>query len=738
MPYLFAVTIFLSAALLFWVEPLVGKMVLPLLGGSPAVWNTCLVFFQAALLGGYLYAHASSTWLGTRAQAVLHLFLLGLALLILPIAFAGELPADSDPVLWLLAVLTTAVGLPFLVMAGSAPLLQKWFVATGDAGSGDPYFLYAASNLGSMLALLGYPFFLEPWFPLTEQSLLWTVGYGVLLLLTSACGIAAWRFARSRGEPGEPDATPGRPTWHRRLRWLMLSLVPSSLLLGVTAHVTTDIAAIPLLWVIPLALYLLSFILVFARKPPLPHRWMVCLLPVVALLVGLNLAVSPGLSSWQAIALHWLALFVTAMVFHGELAHDRPAPRDLTGFYLWIALGGAIGGLANVFVAPLAFHGRTLEYPLALVLACVLTPRLRSDSALLRCLDVLAPCSVGTLALVIAVSLRGTETAVGWLGLLVAFGMPAVAGVVLSERPLHFFVPLGAALLVVFMTSSGIAPTLYSERNFFGLLRVRDDDQRTFRLLSHGSTQHGQQQLAPDGELLRDGPPTGYYHRTGPIGAVFKRFQARTSGPDKLPRTIAVIGLGAGGLASYAQRGEQWTFYELDPAMERVARDPRLFTFLVDAERRGASVDVVLGDARLRLRNAPEHGFGLIIQDAFSSDSVPTHLISRQALQRYRTKRAPGGVLAFHVSNRYLDLRPVLADLARDANMVCYGWHDRINADAEPGKRESSWVVLADRVEDLGPLAQAPWQRLEGKPGRRVWEDDYSNLLQVFQFGPQP
>ena len=337
MSYLFAATLFLSAALLFWIEPLTGKMVLPRLGGSPAVWNSCLVFFQGALLVGYLYAHAACRWLSLRTQMVLHLALLAAACLVLPIAVVGEPPEESDPVPWLLQLLSASVGLPFVVAAGSAPLLQRWLATTGR----DPYFLYAASNFGSMIALLSFPLVLEPLLPLAEQSTLWAAGFGLLLVMTFSCAVAVWRSFRPASEPpGSSRRSDGdeprrsreervRPILlRRRLRWLLLALVPSSLLMGVTTHITIDLAAVPLFWVIPLALYLLSFTLVFARQPPLPHRLMVCLLPLTALIVGFDLKANPGLGSWMVVPLHWLALFIASMVCHGELANDRPAPRS--------------------------------------------------------------------------------------------------------------------------------------------------------------------------------------------------------------------------------------------------------------------------------------------------------------------------------------------------------------------------------------------------------------------------
>jgi hypothetical protein len=506
--------------------------------------------------------------------------------------------------------------------------------------------------------------------------------------------------------------------------------------------VTTDLAAIPLLWVIPLALYLLSFILVFARRPPVPHVWMVRALPVVTLLVGFGLILAPGLASLLLVPLHWLALFVAAMVCHGELARDRPTTRYLTGFYLWISLGGMLGGMANVFVATVAFQGRALEYPLALVLACLLAPGAGKGSYLRRVFDVLAPCAVGLLALLMAVSIRETEAHVGWFGLLLAFAVPLVVGFAFSDRPFHFALPLAAAAFTTFTTDPKAGSILYSERNFFGLVRVRDDNKAGYRTLNHGSTQHGRQPLndeKPIRKPVHDCEPTSYYHRSGPMGDVFRTLRAKDRGPKASPLCIAVTGLGAGALASYALPGEEWTFYEIDPAIVRIAQDPQLFTYLADAERRGATVNVVLGDARLKLRDAPEHSYDLIVQDAFTSDAVPTHLITRQALELYQSKKKDDGLLVFNVSNRYLDLRPVLADLAGNAGMDAYGRHDKPSQEEEQqGKTESSWVVLAKRDVNLGPIAQLPWQLLVSDPARRVWEDDYSNLVRVLRFGSSP
>lgn len=749
MPYLFAGTLFLSAALLFIVEPMIAKMILPLLGGSPAVWNTCLVFFQAALLGGYLYAHALGTWLSFRSQVVVHLGLLCLALMLLPVGLpawvVGEVPRDANPVLWLLTLLALAIGLPFFVVAASAPLLQKWYAAGGAASAGDPYFLYAASNLGSMLALASYPILIEPGATLGQQSWLWAGGYGLLVVLTGACALTVGLAARSAPPNDVPeqgkqaggtleiaDLIVKPVTKARRLRWVVLAFAPSSLLMGVTTYITMDIAAIPLLWVVPLALYLLSFILVFARKRLIPHDWMVYLLPCLALAAVFSLVQSSALAHWWFIPLHWLVLFVASMVCHGELAQDRPPTRYLTEFYLWIAVGGVLGGLFNALLAPLLFQGSVLEYPLALLLACGLRPAVQPGTSVSRWLDLLVPAGLGVITLALVVLLGAFESTAVWDRSRVwVYGGVAVGCYFCVRRPIRFALALGMAMLVLMIARPEGTKTLYTERNFFGLIRVHANAE--FHFLSHGSTLHGIQRLGPDGKPGQNPEPLSYFHRAGPVGQIFDAWRSRTD----LPPRVAVTGLGVGALASYAWRHEDWTFYELDPAIEQVAQDENLFTYL--SESPAGELRILLGDARLRLQEAADHSFGLIILDAFSSDAVPTHLIDREALQLYNTKRAKGGLLVFNITNRYLDMAPVLARLAADAGMVAFAREETVadlsTSDLEARHFPSHWVVLADRKEDLvGIPDDHRWEPLTAEPGTRVWTDDYVNLLRAIRW----
>lgn len=732
----FTVTIFLSATLLFLVQPMFARMVLPLLGGAPAVWNTAMVFYQAALLAGYAYAHAVSARLGVRRQVVLHAVVLLLPLLVLPIGvpFGWTPPNAGNPIPWLLALLAVAVGPPFFVVATSAPLLQKWFAATGHRAAADPYFLYAASNLGGMLVLLSYPSLVEPYLRLGQQSRLWAMGYGLLVVLTLACAAFLWRSLGRVTAPAVagasdaplPDAGTPAPTAGRRLRWVLLSFVPSSLMLGVTTYLSTDIAAIPLLWVIPLAIYLLTFILVFARKPPIPHRVMVELLPIVMLPLVMVLASRATGPLALVLPVHPLALFVVAMVCHGELARDRPATRHLTEFYLWMSVGGVLGGMFTALVAPLVFT-IVLEYPITLVLGCLLVRRPQAAPArrLQRALDLAFPVVLGLLGagLVTLVQVGDPDAARAHMGLV--FGLLVLICYAFSRRPIRFGLGIAAVLLAAMLYRGEEGRLLYAERSFFGINRVTLDDTGRYHFLMHGTTLHGMQGLDP----TRRREPLAYFYATGPLGQLFAAYDR-----ERPRQSVAVVGLGAGSIACHARPGQRWIFYEIDPAVERIARADRYFTFLRDCV---PGVRVVLGDARLSLVAAPPAAYDLLILDAYSSDAPPLHLITRQALALYLDKLAAGGVLVFNISNRHMDFEPVLANLARDAGLTALVQDDAVVSDEEyaRGKRPSEWVVMARRPVDLAPLAaDARWRLARGEPGIALWTDDFAALIQTFKW----
>ncbi len=733
----FAVTLFVSAALLFAVQPMFAKMVLPLLGSAPAVWNTCLVFYQATLLAGYLYAHLSLTWLGARRQAALHLVLLGLPWLVLPIGVAESWlpPADAFPVPWLWMLLSVSVGLPFLVISATAPMLQAWFSRTGSRSSRDPYFLYAASNLGSLLALLSYPFLIESQWTLKEQAWGWTAGYGLLMLLIAGCAVQLWRSSPVAQPPSAVVARPPsavaqepfdtRPTLRRRLHWLVLSMVPSSLLLGVTTYISTDVAAIPLLWVLPLALYLLSFVIVFARRPILPLGWMLRAQPYFILVAAGALAWHPDLPMQLVLigSLQLLGFFVTAMVCHGQLAGDRPAESRLTEFYLWMSLGGVLGGLFNALVAPLVFSG-AVEYPLMLAIACLLRPSTtappRGVGAWAR--QLVLPAAVLLVCGGLTWFLRRQFAPMNWgyadlpATKLALVGSAAAAAFWLRRRPLLFALGAAGLLAVSSCYPAGRGLLLHAERSFFGVLRVMDVPLWNAHELLHGSTCHGSQSL----DARQRHEPWAYYSRLGPLGRIFQALRLRQP-----PIDIGVLGLGAGAIAAYGLPGERITFYEIDPAVERIARNPQYFTYLADSR---AKVEVVLGDARLSLVHGPPRTFDLLVLDVFSSDSVPIHLITRQAMKIYLDRLTDHGLLAIHVSSRYLNLAPILGRLAEDAKLTA-----RVAVDAEsrggPRRYASTWVVMARRGEDLAWFAaDAAWEPLSSDGGR-VWTDDFSNVV---------
>jgi SAM-dependent methyltransferase len=737
---IFALAMFLGATLLFMVEPMFGKMALPLLGGSPAVWNTCLVFYQGALLAGYLYAHLAPKWLGVRRQAAFHLGLLLLILFTLPIGiFHGWTPPPTaNPVAWLLLLLMLSVGLPFFVVSTTAPLLQKWFAHTGHTSAHDPYFLYGASNLGSLLALVAYPVLIEPYLRLHHQAWAWAGGYALLLALVALCGVMLWRTSAPAGTAPGPDApiaaagaeavppTAALLTLSQRAWWVLLAFAPSSLLLGVTTFLSTDIAAVPLLWVIPLIIYLLTFVLVFARKPIIPHRIMVLVEPFLIIFLAITFFARLKGAVWQTLPFHLLAFFCIAMVCHGELMHSRPPADHLTEFYLWISVGGVLGGIFNALVAPILFSS-VIEYPLIIAVACLLRPSLSppTERPNPRLWDFLLPLFLGVLLALLAWAFRMMPDRLKLVALLVIACSAGAICYSFRFRPLRL--ALGVGVLIIAGSWVVIHPdrVLFQERNFFGVSKVTADAAGHYRILTHGFTVHGAQSLDP----ARRREPLTYFSRTGPLGQVFEVF----SGPQA-KKEVAIIGLGTGTIACYGQAGQHFTFYEIDPAMERIARDPRYFTYLSECP---AQVKVILGDARLSLKSAPASFYDMIILDAFSSDAIPIHLVTREAMRLYLSKLKPGGILVFHISNRYLDLKLVLGNLARDAGLIALSNSDLKLSDQDRRNKKlpSAWVVMARQRQDLGGLAKDQrWRTLPPRPGKALWTDDFSNIWSVFDW----
>lgn len=723
LPVLFLAAAFSNAFLLFLVEPLVGKLMLPVLGGAPAVWNTLVFFFQTALLGGYVYAHLSRR-LAAGRQLALHAVVIAAGAALLPVALpAGWVaPGVERPLVWVYVLAAVMVGGPFFAIASAAPLVQRWFSLTRHPDARDPYFLYAATNAGSLAGLLAFPLAVEPLFRLSEQSRLWTIGYIVAGVLTLAAGAAALRHAHQRAgrrrpddkpDPG-PDA-PAADRWRLRGTWLVLALVPSSLMLGVTTHVTTDIAAFPLMLTVPLALYLVTFVVAFSRRRLVPRRVIDAVFPLAALPVLYTVALQPTDPFWLLVPMHLLCFVVLALGCHLWLAESRPAPARLTEYYLWIALGGVLGGVFNGVLAPVLFDA-AYEYPLMVAVACFVRPATDAVPRSRRgplAIDALIALALGA-AVWPAHRLAAVTTAVDQaMAQSLAFGFLLLVASAVAAAPRRYALAVSALLVASQIQASVQQPALFTGRSYFGVMRVTGDEQGT-RQLIHGSTIHGTQ--------LRDGSrdlvPAAYYSPEGPAGDIMPH-----AGPS-----VAVVGLGTGALACYARPGQEWTFFEIDPLVERIARDTSLFTYLS-----GCLPDarVVIGDARVGLGRADDGAFSSLVIDAFNSDAIPVHLLTREAIHLYVRKVKPGGFVALHISNRHMALEAVLGRSAADL-----GFSGRVKADDgdDAWHLGSSWAVLAREDVDLEAFAEADgWQSLPAD-GAPLWTDDYANVMRALHW----
>jgi hypothetical protein len=730
---LFGLAIFFSATLLFMVQPLAGKMLLPVLGGSSAVWSTCLVFFQAVLLLGYLYAHALSTRVAGRWQLPVHVSVLVIASITLPLPIEIGDPAGADPRWWALRVLAGTVGLPFFALSATAPLLQHWFSRTDDLRAEDPYFLYAASNAGSLLGLIAY-LGAEPFATRSAQASGWSLAFWLLAAVVAACGYVSLQPAPSAVE-GVPRASaarvPSRSPVHVSVRaqWVVLALVPSALLLGVTQHLATDVVSSPLLWVVPLALYLATFMAAFAKGGLGSARRWGAIAPLPALLV---LVLSLGEVRYPILPItlvHLAAFTVLAMLCHTRLAESRPDPTHLTGYFVCVSLGGVLGGAAAALVAPVVFSS-ILEYPLAIGAAILLRPQTvdadRSVKPPGRRWRWRAAAALLFVAGYLGVSALNDSAETAGRALRASFAIPA-ALLFITPRAALLFAATAAGLLA----GAGVVRTggevLHRERSFFGVHQVTSTRNGDWHLLTHGTTTHGVQAFRGKVHVL----PTAYYHPSGPIGDVVFMLS-----PDGRFRDVGVVGLGAGALAGYAGNGVRMDFFEIDEAVIRIAGNSRYFTYLTDAKaRQGATVRTTAIDGRLGLRAMPAASYDLIVIDAFSSDAIPTHLLTREAVALYESRLKPRGLIAFHVSNRFFDLPPVVARIASDRRLACYVREDTNVAEekAAQGMRASVWVILARDEKDVGQLAHAAprWVRLLSRPDDPLWTDDYTNVLGV-------
>ncbi|MEO1881931.1 MAG: fused MFS/spermidine synthase [Methylococcales bacterium] len=730
---LFAGTLFISATLMFVLQPMFGKTLLPFLGGTPAVWNTCMVFYQTLLFLGYLYAHYLSSRLNQRRQVQVHAVVIAISFIALPLVVPGNTapPTESDPTLWLMGTLLMAIGLPFFIVSTTSPLLQKWFSQIGHHTSEDPYYLYAASNAGSMIALLSYPFLIEPNIGLFEQRGFWSIGYGLLCMLILGCAITLWRSqAVAVEEELEPEIIVAEVEtelpWKTKLHWLALAFVPSSLLLGLTNFISTDIASAPLLWIIPLVLYLLTFIVVFSKWADKVHPLMVTMQPMVLLpFIAFSFVDPAALPFWMNLIIHLLAFFLAVMVCHGELAKNRPHTRHLTTFYLVMSFAGMLGGMFNTFVAPFIFNA-VYEYPMMIVAALCLRPGGSTQKLEKQLLFPILLLCLGVGVYLFSENLSqsliygATNALILLAGLSYAF----------RSKPLT----LSLLTAVILFFSLGIqhlmSNTIYQERSFFGVLSVREsvlinEDNRPekYHELFHGTTKHGAQRLATHLQTT----PLTYYSRPGPMGQLFDIFDSQSEQWE-----IGAVGLGAGALVCYAKPGQHWTLYEIDPLVIDIAENSKYFTYL---KRCSQNSTIVVGDARLSLANEADQHFDLLIMDAFSSDSVPTHLLTREAMALYFAKLKPNGILAFHITNRHLELKKVIADHARYLKLSALIQEFKPQSD-KPLVIATDWVVMARTAETLNTLRQSglgSWQKLPLYFDMKPWTDDFTNIIGIWK-----
>lgn len=746
----FSLCIFAGSFLLFLIQPMVGKILLPCLGGVPAVWTACMLFFQTALLAGYVYAEKSIKWLGCDRQSVLHLMLMVFGYLLLPVNVnvAGVETAFSQPTTWLLTRLTASIGFLFFIMAANAPLIQRYYSRTGQSDSADPYFLYSASNAGSLLALLAYPFALEPILKVSQQRYLWSGLYILQTLLVFACCLQLWRAKKADGRVDQnSEKVALSPTWRDAVRWSFYGFLPCSAMLGVTTHIATDIASGPMLWIFPLSLYLISFILVFARNELWRSiKWERLLFPVTLLIIATyHLKISEP--SWLTIPLHLLGMFLICMCFHSRLANNRPPAALLNSFYVWMSVGGIAGGIFNGIIAPISFTTQA-EYILTLLLAALTVSafsRINSDKDVSNNREILVLTGyIACVAVLAWLTPANKSRLLDTSGLYLGF-----VSLILIHLFYRFRKMSGIMLMLIAImgahSSSVDSRTIFIDRSFFGILRISrlatdgivcdadlkiPDVQDIFYCLHHGTTLHGVERKVD----VRPVFPLSYYSRESPIGLIF-----RAGLTNRSFKNIGVVGLGCGTLAWYGRSWQHFDFFEIDPKVVEIAENPKYFTYLSKSK---ASWKNIVGDARINLQLVPDHTYDLLVIDAYSSDSVPVHLMTLEAFKLYQAKIKKDGVLVLHISNRYFKLSPVIKLICDQIGMsavrafdepkrysIRYDWYDMDQV------TRSDWVAATSDPEKMRLLrTYGDWKELPEYERYALWTDDYANMLQVYNW----
>ena len=732
----FAFTMLLSAALIFSIQPMFSKMILPLLGGTSQVWNTAMLFFQACLLGGYAYAHGTSKFLGIRTQAILHVILLAVFVVVLPFGVpeAWRSPEEHNPTLWQLSLMASTVGGPFFVLAASAPMFQRWFAATNHPHADNPYFLYGASNFGSILGLLSYPFVVEPLLKLSEQAESWMFGYFAMIGFTVLCALLVWS-TREHKEV-KTAASTVKIEWSTRGWWLLLAFIPSSLMLGVTTLITTDIASVPLLWILPLSIYVGSFILVFARKPLFSfeqlNKYYATMIVVLAILVisAYGTVYPPVLT----ISIHLLVFFLAAMLCHTALVDARPHASRLTEFYLIMSLGGALGGVFNALIAAQYFVVPA-EYMGVLILTLLIRNYNHEGQGLTQIWNNFKS-SIRNSGLNAVLNFKGLGVFLILVTCFFAIHAPerymlymaafvAASVLLLMEKQRVLFAMGALAVFSIFPIGfdwgfKSFKDILHQERNFFGIIKVVNmtDGQR---ILLHGTTNHGSQAIDEEHRLT----PLSYYSHKSPINDVIS-FYDKKRGDQR----FAVLGLGIGVTACFSKDGRFYDFYEIDPAVADVAQNPEYFTFMKDC---GTPYEVILGDGRIKIEEKPEAHYDFILADAFSSDNIPVHVMTKEAIEIYLKKLKPNGTFIMNIANNYLDLEPVVAATAKELGVRA------IAKVADGGEMEESglvyypthFAVITKNDKVLKHLESNGWTDAIATRKVRAWSDQYSNIFSV-------
>lgn len=730
---IFAVTLFVSALLLFAIQPYFSKLVLPKLGGSPGVWSVAMIFFQSVLLLGYAYAHLLTRYVGIQYAVAIHALVLTSAFLFLPLGITNgwETPPESGQEFWLIGLFGASIGVPFFAVAANAPLLQAWFSKSGHPHAKDPYFLYGASNIGSFFSLYIYILLIEPNFTLKNQAILWAGGYTILLFGILLCSSyllprlnpTSMAF-RSLPEQANCSQPLENLTVVQKALIVGIAAIPSGLTVAVTAFISIDLASAPFLWVIPLSLFLLTFVLSFRQSPPISLKFLSNVFPWVLIIATFVIFFTPTPNIVGSLILTLLCFFLAALFCHTLLYSRRPDVRQLTSFYFWMSLGGVIGGVFAGLIAPRVFDW-VAEFPLLMLAVIFLLPYKRKTSG--KSLFAGLVIGIGLAALLsFALQSEISSTLLKRSHVLVLLiGMVTFAAFV-QLRSQSAALSLLIAAIPLAITSLHLGNNIYSERSFFGVIKVNSASDGQYRLMLHGTTVHGVTHKSAFASEVGEGTPEAlsYYHHSGEMAEVLQAVRKKLGG--QINRG-AIVGLGTGSFLCHSKSKERWTVFEIDKTVIDIASNPSYFRFITDC---APDARQILGDARLTLAHEPDQHFDFLLIDAFSSDSIPVHLMTLEALNLYFSKLAPNGLLAMHISNRHLELESILAAIAEQEGLAIR------SAQFERDKTErarkifpAKTVVLARTDEQLGPLSSDPrWDKVTSG-GTLPWTDDYSDVI---------